>query len=220
VPRAGPHQVLGRHRALVGHALHGRDEVPHAEARVHLNPGVAVALALLVRGRARHVQQRVGVLACDAAHLRAGTAHGARSSRLGTPRRARASAHGHAGTPARLAKQRSPRGSLPLRHAPCHRDMRLCAPAPEPRARRQLRRHACMPGGGFDGRARLRVRVRATRAGRARVMVSRALISCVQSQYVWNICRRKSGALGHGASSRETSCAPSSQVRLSGQASV
>jgi hypothetical protein len=64
------HHVLRRHIALVHDVAHGLDVVPHAEAGLHLDPWVALGLALLVRGRARHVHQAVGVLACDAAHLR------------------------------------------------------------------------------------------------------------------------------------------------------
>lgn len=66
----GPHQILRRHRALLGHEAHGLDEVPHAEVALHLDPGVVLAVALLVRGRARHIHQAVGVLACYATHLR------------------------------------------------------------------------------------------------------------------------------------------------------
>ncbi len=51
-------------------------------------------------------------------------------------------------------------------------------------------------------------------------MVSRECASCVHFAYVWKNCMVKRGALGHGASSAETSGAPFSQVRLAGQASV
>ena len=65
-----PHQVLWRHRALLGHRAHGLDKVPNTEVAFHLDPGVLLAVALLMRWRARHKHYAVWMLARKESHLR------------------------------------------------------------------------------------------------------------------------------------------------------
>lgn len=64
-----PHQVFWRHRALLGHQAHGLDEVPNTEIALHLDPRVLLAVALLMRWRARHKHYAVWMLARKKSHL-------------------------------------------------------------------------------------------------------------------------------------------------------
>lgn len=58
-----------RSLALRHNRTQWRNQVPLAEGGIHLRPGLIVAIALAMRGRACHKYHRIGTLARQAAHL-------------------------------------------------------------------------------------------------------------------------------------------------------